>query len=174
MYRLNHMAMTVPFGTITPEWIADLKAFYGGIFGWDVAVVRTGTDPSLPVHHLYLQLEPSGQQYLYIGEGAHPMDPAGIDHLGIIVESQHEVEALFAQCKAFKQRDTRVALNENQSTTPFDPEGDPSFTLQWDNGWVPPYLVSGFNVSFLLPVGWDVQFETYKPGVEPPKVWQFA
>ena len=166
--------MTVPFGTITPAWIADLKAFYDDIFGWDVAEVRVGDDPSSPIHHLYLQLEPSGQQYLYIGEGSHPMDPAGIDHLGIIVESQQEVEDLFAKCKDFKQRDSRVDLNEDQPLTPFDPGGDPSFTLKWDNGWVPPYLVSGFNVSYLLPVGWDVQFETYKPGVEPPKVWQFV
>jgi hypothetical protein len=182
MHRLNHMAMTVSKGSITPEWTADMKAFYGEIFGWDVAVVRKGKSADSPVHHLYMDLEPSGQQYLYIIEGEHPMYAGGIEHLGIIVESREEVENLFEKCVEFAKADSRVDLGSQgakiEKIIPYDPENlDGSVTgdhLFWDNGWVPPYVVYAFNVAYLLPVGWDVMFEAYKPGRQPPKVWQFA
>src|SRR5690606_16886314 len=124
-------------------------------------------------------LEWSGQQYLYIIEGSHPIDPAGIDHLGIIVESRDEVDDIQERCRAIKKNDDRLWLDDawagvQQSVVPYDPENDPSFNLKWDNGWVPPYVVYAFNFSYLLPVGWDVQYETYKPGKVPDKVWQFA
>jgi hypothetical protein len=182
MHRLNHMAMTVPKDSITPQWVADMKAFYGEIFGWDVAVVREGKSPDSPLHHIYMELDPHGQQYLYIAESDHPMYGGGMEHLGIIVQSREEVESLLKKCIEFEKTDHRVDLGNSATETPrlepYDPENaDGSVTgahLFWDNGWLPPYVVYAFNVSYLIPVGWDVMFEDYKPGRVPPKIWQFA
>ena len=170
MHRLNHMAMTLPRGTITPEWIDDIKAFYGGIFDWDVAVVRVGDDPTGPVHHLYMQLDPAGYQYLYIAESDAPMTVDGMEHLGIITESIDEAKALYERCERFREKDDRLTISGSGLVT-VDPSGS-AFTMTFDNGWEPPYVTTGFNFRYLMPVGWDVQYDAYR--TEQEKSWQYA
>ena len=170
MHRLNHMAMTLPRGTITDEWLADIKAFYGEIFGWEVRVVRMGDGPDVPIHHVYMQLDPAGLQYLYIGEDDNAMTVAGMEHLGIITETLDEVDELFEKCERFREKDDRVVISPPGLVT-VDP-GAEVFTMRFDNGWVPPYVVHGFNVRYLMPVGWDIQHDTYKTG--PDKVWEYV
>ena len=36
MMRFNHMELTLPKGTMTDEFRADLESFYGGVFGWGI------------------------------------------------------------------------------------------------------------------------------------------
>src|ERR1700722_1701998 len=169
MHRLNHMQMTFPRGTFTDEWFADLRTFYGGIFGWHVTrtAVTDGPSPAFP--HIYMYLDEAGQEYLVLSEEDHPMQTMGNEHLGIITERPEEVGDLLDACRRHADKDSRVAI---RSVVEHMDAG--AMASPFEDGWTAPYLVSGFNVAYLMPVSWDVAHDTYKPGQEPPRRWHYG
>lgn len=169
MHRINHMQMTFPLGTITDEWLADLRAFYTDIFGWQVT--RSLPSPGeaelqLP-SHVYMYLDGAGQQYLVLNEHPEPMQVNGTEHLGIVTESPSEVEELLDKCLRFADKDPRVQVGA--VVRDLD-----AGVAAFEDGWRAPYTITGFNVRYLMPVSWDVGHDTYKSGEAPPKRWQFA
>lgn len=169
MHRLNHMQMTFPHGTFTEEWFADLRSFYGEIFGWTVTRTAKNGDTTPHFPHVYMYLDPAGQQYLVLSEEDQPMQTVGNEHLGLITERPEEVGELLEACRRYAEKDSRVkirAVVENMDAG--------AMASAFEDGWTAPYFVSGFNVSFLMPVSWDVAHDTYKAGQEPPKRWSYG
>jgi hypothetical protein len=85
---LNHVAMSLPAGSLTDEYRAEVLDFYGGLFGW-----RELESLRLPDR---LTLSTGGQTYVNLRERSEAMVCHGYEHLGVVVESAAEVERLWA------------------------------------------------------------------------------
>lgn len=89
---LNHVAMSVAFGTLTDEWRAELLEFYGALFGWsEIESLR------LPDRLTILVGEGTN---LNIRELAEPMICSGYEHFGVVVASGAEVEEVWNRLDA--------------------------------------------------------------------------
>ena len=186
MYRLNHMAMTFPKGTFTDGFYDDLKSFYGGIFGWDVAMMKpnaggsdsdVGTESSATTdvysenRSIIINFDPAALIHIVLFESDTPMTtPANFEHLGILVGSNAEAHELLARVRKFQERDDRVVINSVWDE--WDLEGETGYSF--DNGFVSAYCTTGFNVKFLMPIALDVSCNTWKEGREPKEIWQWV
>ncbi len=84
---LNHVAMSVPAGTLTDEYRSELLEFYGRLFDW-----RELESLRLP-DRLTISIGPHA--YLNIRERSDPMFCSGYEHFGIVVASSWEAERLW-------------------------------------------------------------------------------
>ena len=86
---LNHVAMSVPSGTLSDGYHAELLEFYGGLFGWrEIESLR------LP-DRLTIAVGP--HNYINVRERPDPMVCSGYEHFGIVVESPEAAERLWKQ-----------------------------------------------------------------------------
>ena len=86
---LNHVAMSVPSGTLTDAYRAELLEFYAALFGWrEIESLR------LPDR---LTVSVGRHGYVNIRERPDPMVCSGYEHFGIVVESTDLVERLWKQ-----------------------------------------------------------------------------
>src|ERR1700730_7258568 len=85
---LNHIAMSVPSGTLTDEYRAQLFGFYGPLFGW-----RELESLRLPDR---LTISVGRHCYVNIRERLDVMVCHGYEHFGIVVGSREEAERLWA------------------------------------------------------------------------------
>jgi hypothetical protein len=84
---LNHVAMSVPSGTLVDRFRAELLEFYGSLFGWsEIESLR------LPDR---LTVSVGRHCYLNVRERPDPMVCSGYEHIGIVVESTEEAERLW-------------------------------------------------------------------------------
>jgi len=86
---LNHLAMSVPTGTLTPEWRAAFFAVYGRVFGWTEIENGTRSDR--------MTVATGGSCYLNVREREQPMTCTDYEHFGVVVESADEVEQFWAR-----------------------------------------------------------------------------
>src|SRR5450631_3512941 len=96
--RFNHMELSFPAGTLTPQFCQEIDAFYCGVLGWgslDTEVVGQSC-------HL---LRPDDGQFILLAESDKPMSSPGYDHLGLLLETRDEVDALLGQCRRFQEKD---------------------------------------------------------------------
>jgi hypothetical protein len=85
---LNHVAMSVPEGTLTDEFRAELLAFYGELLGWrEIEALRRPDRLTISV---------GPHSFVNIRERALPMQCSGYEHFGIAVASAEEAERLWA------------------------------------------------------------------------------
>lgn len=86
---LNHVAMSVPSGTLTDAYRAELLDFYSRLFGWrEIESLRLPDRVTLSV---------GPHAYVNIRERPDPMVCSGYEHFGIVVESPDLVERLWQQ-----------------------------------------------------------------------------
>lgn len=147
--RFNHMELTVPKGTVTPEFRADVEAFYGGVLGWDVRDVEV-----LGGNQLYLSPDPG--QFILVVEHKAPMSAPGFDHLGLLCDTRAEVDELLDGIRAYADKDDRVRLKT------------------YDDLVTGNVVVHAFYVRYLLPIWFDVQFIEHRPGTGPAQVWRYV
>jgi hypothetical protein len=84
---LNHIAMSVPSGTLTPKYRAQLVDFYGNLLGWhELESLR------LPDR---LTISVGRHCYVNIRERSGAMACTGYEHFGIVVGSAEEAEELW-------------------------------------------------------------------------------
>ena len=84
---LNHVAMSVPEGTLTEEFRSELLDLYGSLFGWhEIESLR------LPDR---LTIAVGAHTYLNVRERPDPMVCSGYEHFGIVVASTAEAERLW-------------------------------------------------------------------------------
>jgi hypothetical protein len=150
MIRFNHMELTLPIGSLTPELRKEIDDFYGTIFGWtgmDTVVVNQSC-------HL-LQLDPYTNSFLLLAEHKTPISSPGYDHLGLLQETRAEVDEALAKCKEYQQHDPRVQINEYKDLVS------------------PNMVVHAFYVKYLLPIWFDVQSMERSPELSFP-TWSYA
>ena len=96
--RLSHVELTVPSGTLTDEFCADLEQLMVGVLG--LRVERAGSTRRYRL--------PTGQA-ITLNEGESPLQAGGDDHVGIEVEAS-ELDRLLEGCLDLAGRDDRVAF----------------------------------------------------------------
>jgi hypothetical protein len=96
---LNHVAMSVPPGTLTDAYRSELLELYGRLFGWrEMEAFR------LPDR---LTVSVSRHSYLNIRERSDPMVCSEYEHFGIVVRSSDEAERAWKMLDA-DERDVRL------------------------------------------------------------------
>lgn len=149
--RFNHMELTLAKGTLDEKTRADLKQFYGELFGFESLDV-----PILGQLGLLLRTDAETSQFLLVTEASEPLRSPGFDHLGFLVDSRERVDALLARCRSWRECDARVQIKEYQDLV---------------QGGV---TVHAFYVKFLLPLWFDVQCMEYAPGAAPKQGWRWG
>src|SRR3954469_8960580 len=91
--RFNHMELTLPRGTLTAEYRAEIDAFYGPIFGW-----RGIDTPVMGQSCHLLLLDDRAGQFILLAESDTPLASPGYDHLGLLQDTRAEVDAILAAC----------------------------------------------------------------------------
>jgi hypothetical protein len=147
--RFNHMELSFPRGSLTPEFRVDVDTFYCGVLGWD------SLDTEVVGQSCHL-LRPDDGQFILLAEGDEPMSSPGYDHLGLIMETRAEVDSVLDQCRRFQEKDDRLRIKE------YDDLRGPTFT------------VHAFYLKHLLPIWFDVQSMEWPPGHEPARRWQYS
>jgi hypothetical protein len=147
--RFNHMELTLPKGTITDDFRADLESFYGGVVGWEIKQTKVlDLDATL--------LLPDDGQFILVAEATKHMDSPGLDHLGLLLDSRAEVDEMLERCQRFQEKDDRCRIHDfNDLVT----------------GAV---VVRAFYVKYLLPIWFDVQVIERPTGEGPEKRWQYV
>ena len=144
--RFNHMELTVAPGALDETLRADITRFYGEVFGWTATSVRiVGQDA------LLLMLDPEASQFILVAESPNPMQSPGYDHLGLLLETRPEVDALLARCRQWQETDPRLRLKE------------------YDDLVQGPVTVHAFYVKHLLPIWFDVQAMEWQPDAAPTR-----
>jgi len=136
--RFNHMELTLAPGTLGPLR-SEIGRFYRDVFGWqplDVEVVGQNA--------LLLRVDERVDSFVLVAESPRPMQSPGYDHLGVLLETRAEVDAMLALCRDERERDPRVEIKEYQDLV------------------LPDRTVHAFYVKYLLPIFFDVQCMEYR------------
>jgi hypothetical protein len=136
--RFNHMELTLPPGTLS-SLRGEIGRFYRDVFGWqplDVDIVGQNA--------LLLRVDEEVSSFVLVAESPRPMQSPGHDHLGVLLETRAEVDAVLARCRAERERDQRVEIKEYEDLV------------------LPDRTVHAFYVKYLLPIFFDVQCMEYR------------
>jgi hypothetical protein len=82
---ITHVAMSVPAGTLTDEFCAEVLGFYGGVFGWK------SMDGFRQPDRLTIAVAP--QAYVNLRE-RDDFATIGYEHFGVMVESKDALDTL--------------------------------------------------------------------------------
>jgi hypothetical protein len=149
--RFNHMELTLPKGTFTDEWRADIDGFYGSVLGWEIMSHQLGKLDTI-------LLRPDDGQFILLAQADAHLASPGMDHLGLLVDTREEVDALLDMCRRYAEKDDRVHIVDYT-------EKD----LVTGN-----VTVHAFYVRYLLPLYFDIQVIEHAPGAEPAKRWDYV
>ncbi len=132
--RFNHVAMSVPADMLDEATRADILDFYREVFGWVEA-------PGMTIDRQRLVLLAYDyDQFVFLIAEDEPMKAPRLDHFGMRVWAEEELDALCAKAKAYKEKDDRVDL--------IDRHVDDYEVLK----------IHSFYVRFLLPMMVEVQY----------------
>ncbi len=149
--RFNHMELTFGPGELDDRKKDEIRTFYGDVLGWKSLDV-----PILGQEGLLLQVDDSVSQFILLMESPEPIRSPGYDHLGLLLDTRGEVDALLKKCRAFQAHDDRVKIKEYKDL---------------EQGAV---TVHAFYVKYLLPLWFDIQNMEWQPGMEPKESWSFG
>ena len=149
--RFNHMELTLPPGALDDATRAEIKSFYGDVFGWNA--IET---PILGQTGLLLRTDTETSQFLLLIESKKSLSVPGYDHLGLLLEKRAEVDRAFEAIRKWQAQDERVQIKEYEDLV----QGD--------------VTVHAFYVRYLLPIWFDVQCLEWKTGAEPARRWSYA
>ena len=138
MMRFNHMELTFEPGTLTDEFRARVRSFYGEVFGWDCRDTEI-----LGQNALLLLLDERATQFILLAESTKPMASPGYDHLGLLQPTRAEVDALCERIRARQDAEPEIRLKVYEDLV------NPAST------------VHAFYVKHLLPIWFDVQSIEY-------------
>jgi hypothetical protein len=143
------MELTVPRGSFADGLREDLRAFFGGVLGWEMLDVEI-------VGGTQLLMRPDDGQFILVAEHDRPMSSPGYDHLGLLCDTRAEVDEILAQCRAWQEGDDRMRLKV------------------YDDLVTGNVVVHAFYVKFLLPIWFDVQSIEHAAGTGPATRWQYV
>jgi len=148
MMRFNHMELTFAEGTLTDGFRERVRAFYGGVFGWECRDTEI-----LGQNALLMMLDERATQFILLAESPKPMSSPGYDHLGLLQESRADVDALLARIEEFRIDEPELRLKV------------------YDDLVNPASTVHAFYVKHLLPIWFDVQSIEYS--IPPAADWRY-
>jgi len=141
--RFNHVAMSVPSELLGEDGRSDLVRFYDEVFGWKELPTET-VDGKKLVLSAYTY-----EQFVFLIADDPPMSCPRLDHFGMSVETEQELDDMLARAKTFRTRDDRVDIVEREVT---------------DHGML---AITSFYVRYLLPMMVEIQWWDFKKADEP-------
>lgn len=131
--RLNHVAMSIPADLLGEEGRRDIVDFYSTVFGWEELPTET-VDRKKLVLSAYRY-----DQFVFLIADDPPMRCPRLDHFGMGVDTEEELDGFLERATAYAQKDDRVDIIGKKA------EEHPGLTL------------TSFYVGFLLPMMVEVQ-----------------
>ena len=141
--RFNHVAMSVPTELLGEEGRRDLVRFYDEVFGWKELPTET-VDGKKLVLSAYTY-----EQFVFLIADDPPMACPRLDHFGMSVDTEGELDDMLARAKSFQARDDRVDIVDREVT---------------DHGML---AITSFYVRYLLPMMVEIQWWDFKKRDEP-------
>jgi hypothetical protein len=141
--RFNHVAMSVPAELLGEDGRRELVRFYDEVFGWKELPTET-VDRKKLVLSAYTY-----EQFVFLIADDPPMACPRLDHFGMSVATERELDDMLARAKTFQARDGRVDIVDREVT---------------DHGML---AITSFYVRYLLPMMVEVQWWDFKKSDEP-------
>ena len=138
--RFNHVAMGVPSDLIGEAGRKEILDFYQEVFGWS-EMPTLSKDGELLVLRCY-----SNEQFVFLHGSATPMQCDKMDHFGMSVGTEQELDEMLARARKVGERDARVEI--------VDKKTDDFKVLKLHN----------FYVRYLLPLRIEVQCYEWADG----------
>ena len=132
--RFNHVALSVPPDLLAEHRRREIVDFYSGVFGWTEYPTET-IDRKQLVLGVY-----AFDQFVFLIADDNPMRAPRMDHFGLGVGSEEELDVFYQRCVEYRGRDPRVDMIDKQT------EKHPGLSL------------TNFYVGFLLPMMLEVQY----------------
>jgi hypothetical protein len=136
--RFNHVAMSLPPDLLGDEGRRDIVHFFDEVFGWKELPTET-VDRKKLVLSAYTY-----EQFVFLIADEPPMTAPRLDHFGMSVATEQELDDMLARARAFQARDDRVDLVDKELT---------------DHGML---AITSFYVGYLLPMMVEVQWWDFK------------
>jgi hypothetical protein len=136
--RFNHVAMSLPADLLDEEHRKLIIDFYDEVFGWKELPTLT-QDKYRLVMSCYTY-----EQFVFLIADDPPMTCARLDHYGMSVETEEELDAMLERAKAFQKRDDRVEI--------IDKKVDDHEML----------AITSIYVRYLLPMMVEIQWWDFK------------
>jgi hypothetical protein len=136
--RFNHVAMSLPSELLTPESREEITRFYREVFGWEELPQMTQDGQRL-VLSCYTY-----EQFVFLIADDPPMEAPRLDHFGISVATEAELDEMLERAKKYREHDDRVDLIDKKTE---DHE---------------VLAITSFYVKYLLPMMVEVQWWDFK------------
>ena len=136
--RFNHVAMSLAPEMLDAEHRALLTDFYSHVFGWHELPMLTDDRKRL-VFQAY-----TVEQFVFLIADEPPMACPRLDHFGLSVGSESELDDALARARAYKERDDRVDSIDRKVE---------------DHGMI---AITSMYVRYLLPMMVEVQWWDHK------------
>lgn len=102
--RFNHVAMSMPAELLGGDSRADITRFYDEVFGWK-EIPQMTEDGRRLVLSCYTY-----EQFVFLIAEDDPMRCPRLDHFGISVATEAELDEILERAKQFQARDDRVDI----------------------------------------------------------------
>jgi len=140
--RFNHVAMSVPSDLLDETGRNDIARFYRDVFGFDEI-------PMMTIDRQRIVLSAGRiDQFVYVIADDPPMTCPRMDHWGMSVKSEAQLDDYLERAKRFQQDDPRVVI--------VDKKTDEYEALS----------ITAFYVKYLLPMTIEVQYWNFKQPAE--------
>ena len=136
--RFNHVAMSVPADLLDETGRGEIVRFYDEVFGWKELPTMTEDR-----HRLVLSCY-TYEQFVFLISEDDPMTCPRLDHYGMSVETEAELDDMLGRAKAFREHDDRVDIVDKKVD---------------DHGML---AITSFYVAYLLPMMVEVQWWEFK------------
>ncbi len=139
--RFNHVAMSVPAELLGEAGRKELVSFYQEVFGWEEQPYMTKDGKILVLQcHRY-------DQFVFLIADDNPMACPKLDHFGMSVSTEEELDAMLARAKAYQAHDDRVRIIDKK-------------VERYEAG----LALTSFYVGYLLPMMVEIQHYDWNAG----------
>jgi hypothetical protein len=138
--RFNHVAMSLPAESLDEESRKLRADFYGDVFGFfDIPMMTIDRKRQVfQVHNI--------EQFLFLiaDDGGASMSCPRLDHFGLSVGAESELDDILDRAQKWKKRDDRVDIIDKKTE---------------DHGML---AITSIYVKYLLPMMLEIQYWDYK------------
>ncbi len=136
--RFNHVAMSLPPDLLAEPARDEIVRFYREVFGWEEL-------PMLTIDRKRLVLSAyTYEQFVFLIADDPPMVCPRLDHFGMSVATEAELDGMLERAKAYRERDDRVDIIDKKVE---------------DHGVL---AITSCYVRYLLPMMVEVQWWDFK------------
>jgi len=136
--RFNHVAMSLPSLMLGPESREEITKFYDDVFGWKEIPQMTDDGRRLVLSCYTVE------QFVFLIADDDPMRCARLDHFGMSVATEAELDHVLERARAFQAKDDRVDIVD-KSVDDYD-----------------MLAITSIYIGYLLPMMVEVQWWDFK------------